>query len=1009
VEAFADALTKEQRDKLKDSNFALPQKRMFPIHNVTHIKMAWDMVDRAKGITDGQRAEARKNILAAAKKANMDTSEWDKTAMTDALYGRPEVLLDSTNPVQGADLPTGVIMRVRCKGTRADVINNHNRAYPRQVMLDGLEQGKGKWDPIESPHPAPFTDAQGDIKFRTNLDNRVGRIYGEPWMDSEGWVWFDADLFDTTKGRNIAALVRAGEPVGVSMRSLGKSAKKVLNDSLVAVATVMRMKTFDFVPDPATEGSATQTVVLTDSQMEAIMDGLSFNDPICPLDGSILVPVDPDKDGDVDFWACPKCNSRYSVYDGIQVSTTSNQQVSRRWDSPQYGSERTVAVPPGGTQPDGGSAISPNLDSQTNPEGASSVVLTPEQIQEMIANATKPFQTMLDAQQVAEQTSAQKAEAKVFLDSKFEEIKANYKPEVLAAIRKAIGEPQNKQQAEIVLDSVLDMAGQVSAGDFLSALGFAPNNGGVGHTSVQVINEPKPWQPQIDSMLAEFAHIDAEKGTKVDPALRAYNQQFVNKILDKFEQKDMGYQRMTDSMNEVQALLDSGASVTTGQLLNQPTIQEVILIQKFQDLEATQFMMTDVFEGSEWRIPSESFSGEATIDPETLIYDIVVGENGDIPEAQIDVIWASFTPKARRNAISLTTDVIRAMGTGPLKYNAPARAIYHIGKQAARHIDAYSYWDMAVTADEYNPLVVATESVTAAAVSNGTNVKFKGQLQLGGQVGAAAPQYGATFKFAPAGSTPIVRPRTKQVITGNGSVQTTTTNTITCTVGGTTLTIGGLDKNGNIVGTNAQYAINFETGDIYFVAGTGIVVGTTNPVVSYSASTNYDLWSLTMGSGYTDESKWYNTLLMQMSTTNEFMGSAPRYSPGNLALFSRNSSTYVRNAEMFYKLASPPATTLNPTRNNFGSRDELDMYKLNAPWVLGDGRILITQKNATRYGIQTPYKIEGPITKQNVTTGNLTAVKAWYGEEFSCICTPQVLDASGNVLNPVSRTIRLLA
>lgn len=997
-EVFEDALTAEQRKNLQPVQFALPDKRMFPIHNKTHIKLAWDMVDRAKDTSDAERKMARKNILSAAKAADIDTSEWNKSAMTDAVYQKAEVLLDSADPEQKEQLPPGVIMRVRNKGSRADVINAHNRAYPRQVMSDSMERNKGKWDPIESPHPSAYTDAQGNIRFKTNLDNRVGRLHGDPWMDSEGWVWFDSDIFDTTKGRNVAALIRAGEQVGVSMRSIGQSVKKVINDSLISVSTLMDIRTFDYVPDPATEGCGTAVVLLTDSQMEVIMDGLQFNDPVCPLDGKLLESVDPDMDNDVDYWCCPECKSRYDVYNGVQVTTSSNQNIYRRWDSPMYGADRTKPEP--------------TMDSQTQQGAEEKMPLTPEEVQKMLAEATKPFQAMLDAQEQEKQSQQQRAEAKAFLDSKLEEIKTKYSEQVMTAIRHAIGEPKTKDQAEIVLDSVLQLAGQVSANEFLSSLGFTPATAGgaQGSSRVQVTNEPKPWQAQVDSMLQAFDRIDAEKGFVPDPELRKRNKELVDKIVNKFEAKDVGYQVMKDSMERVEALLDSGASVTTAQLLNQPTIQTAILIQKFQDIESAQFMMSDVFEGSEWRIPSETFQGAETIDPQTLLYDIVVNENSPIPEAQIDVIWASFTPKARRNAISLTTDAIRAMETGPLKYNAPARAIYHIGKQAARRVDLYAYWDMALTADEYNPLVVSSESVTVSAVSNGTNVAYKGQLQLGGQQNQANAAYGPNFKFAPAGSTPIVRPRTKQVINANGSVTSSTTNTITCTVGGgSALTLGGLDSNGNIV--SGDFAINFETGDIYFKSGLGIVVGSTPvyPVINYSAATNYDLWHYTMGSGYTKIEEWYNTLLQQLSITNALMGSSPRFNPANLAMFSLNSSNYVRNAQMFYKLAQPPGVSLNPTRNYFGARDELDLFKLNAPWVLGDNRILLTQKNATRYGIQTPYKIEGPITKQDITTGQLTAVKAWYGEEFSCICTPQVIDKNGNVLNPVSRTIRILA
>lgn len=938
-----------------------------------------------------------------------------KKPIADEFIVTPEVLLDSVKEGESEKLPPGVLMRIRNKGTRINSVNGNRRLYPGSVVLDAIQESnenlvkQGRMIG-ESPHPQEYMNMNGEWNFRTSFDNTVSRTVNQ-FISDDGWVCFDDDIFDTPKGKIIATLARAGAPVGVSLRSITKSVSKVINDAQVAVATQMKIKAWDYVMNPATEGAGTSEILMTDSEMEVVMDGIEFNDPVCPMDGTVLVPVDPDNDNDVDYWACPKCKSRYNVSNGVQVNTSSNQTLYRRWDSPDHGAGKAQAEPPGG-------AAAPGMDAQesgasghehANIKGENE--LTPEEIQAMIAKANEPYKVMLDAQAAQKEADAKRDEAKTFIAGKLDELKTKYSAPVLDAIVKAMGEPKSKEQAEVVLDSVLDMAGSVSASEFLQSLGFTPGNTVTGQSRVSVTNEPKPWQPVVDGMMAELGRIDEEKGFVPDPELRKHNKELVDKIINKFEQKDIGYAAMKDSAETVQALMDSGASITTAQLLNQPTIQEVILLQKFQDTEATQFMMTDVFEGSEWRIPSETFLGTTTIDPATLLYDIVVNENSAIPESQIDVIWASFTPKARRNAISLTTDVIRAMETGPLKYNAPARAIYHIGKEAARRVDLYAYWDMALTADEFNPLVVANESVTVTAVSNGTNVAFKGQLQIGGQAGAAAPAYGANFKFAPAGSTPITRPRTKQVITANGSVQTSSTNTITCTVGGTPLTIGGLDGSGNIVGTGAQYAINFETGDIYFITGLGIVLGATPvyPIVSYSASTNYDIWHTTMGAGYTKTEDWYNTLLMQLSVTAAIMGSSPRFNPANMALFSLTASNYIRNAQMFYKLAQPPATTLTPTRNFFGTRDDIGLYKLNAPWVLGDSRILLSQKNATRYGIQTPYKIEGPVTKQDPTTGNLLPVKAWYGEEFSAIVTPQVLDKNGIVLNPISRTIRLMA
>lgn len=96
------------------------------------------------------------------------------------------------------------------------------------------------------------------------------------------------------------------------------------------------------------------------------------------------------------------------------------------------------------------------------------------------------------------------------------------------------------------------------------------------------------------------------------------------------------------------------------------------------------------------------------------------------------------------------------------------------------------------------------------------------------------------------------------------------------------------------------------------------------------------------------------------------------------------------------------------TDNMFGRRSGVNFGRINAPWGPGDGRILMSQKGSTRYGIQTPYAIEGPYPKYD-SNQNLIDAKAWMGKENSVLCTPQVTDINGNILNPVSRTIRILA
>lgn len=74
-------LTKETRDALPEQDFAVPETRDLPIHDDHHVKMAWDMVSRTKGLTPAQRVNARKNIIERAKSFDIDTSGWEAASV----------------------------------------------------------------------------------------------------------------------------------------------------------------------------------------------------------------------------------------------------------------------------------------------------------------------------------------------------------------------------------------------------------------------------------------------------------------------------------------------------------------------------------------------------------------------------------------------------------------------------------------------------------------------------------------------------------------------------------------------------------------------------------------------------------------------------------------------------------------------------------------------------------------------------------------------------------------
>lgn len=66
-------LTKEQRDKLPDAEFAVPVKRKLPIHDKQHVTLAWSASD---ALTGDERLLAKRAILRKAHSLGVETKTW---------------------------------------------------------------------------------------------------------------------------------------------------------------------------------------------------------------------------------------------------------------------------------------------------------------------------------------------------------------------------------------------------------------------------------------------------------------------------------------------------------------------------------------------------------------------------------------------------------------------------------------------------------------------------------------------------------------------------------------------------------------------------------------------------------------------------------------------------------------------------------------------------------------------------------------------------------------------
>lgn len=75
-------LKREQRDALPDTDFAVPAKRVLPIHDARHVRMAWSQLPRAQGLDTGERQGARAAILLRAQTLGIDLAPRDMQAVS---------------------------------------------------------------------------------------------------------------------------------------------------------------------------------------------------------------------------------------------------------------------------------------------------------------------------------------------------------------------------------------------------------------------------------------------------------------------------------------------------------------------------------------------------------------------------------------------------------------------------------------------------------------------------------------------------------------------------------------------------------------------------------------------------------------------------------------------------------------------------------------------------------------------------------------------------------------
>jgi hypothetical protein len=77
VPQSSEGMSTAEKDRLESQEFAFPEERKEPLTDARHVRNAIARFDQVEGVSDAERDQAWKRILAAAKRYDVEVSESD--------------------------------------------------------------------------------------------------------------------------------------------------------------------------------------------------------------------------------------------------------------------------------------------------------------------------------------------------------------------------------------------------------------------------------------------------------------------------------------------------------------------------------------------------------------------------------------------------------------------------------------------------------------------------------------------------------------------------------------------------------------------------------------------------------------------------------------------------------------------------------------------------------------------------------------------------------------------
>jgi len=204
-------------------------------------------------------------------------------------------------------LPKDVLMRVRGRAHHSGRVTANGNLYDTDAYKNESERLKPLMDAGEvfmyPRHPKVEKMPDGRVRVEAMDPTESTGLLRSLEVLPDGWVMLEADIADTTKGGNLAKLIRMGAKVPISSRARGNARRVKLTDKHPAARLNpewvgkevnaienFHLLTFDWVAEAASSGAASvdwregkeedqmdlDVTKLTDEQWKAVQESEKF-------------------------------------------------------------------------------------------------------------------------------------------------------------------------------------------------------------------------------------------------------------------------------------------------------------------------------------------------------------------------------------------------------------------------------------------------------------------------------------------------------------------------------------------------------------------------------------------------------------------------------------------------------------------------------------------------------------------------------------------------------------